>query len=43
MTPLHLAAESGRIEILNFLVGKGADINVQDDNGVITGICTNKY
>ena len=41
MTPLHLAAESGRIEILNFLVDQGADINIQDDNGVI--ISDNTY
>ena len=38
MTPLHLAAESGRIKILNYLVDKGADINIQDDNGVIIGV-----
>ena len=37
MTPLHLAAESGRIKILNYLVDKGADINIQDDHGVIIG------
>ena len=35
MTPLHLAAESGQVKSLNFLVEKGADINNQDDNGVI--------
>ena len=35
MTPLHLAAESGRIKILKYLADKGADINHQDDNGVI--------
>ena len=41
MTPLHLAAESGRIKVLRFLVDKGADVNDQDDNGVTTSIYTN--
>ena len=41
MTPLHLAAESGRIKILKYLADKGADINHQDDNGVIT--CDHTY
>ena len=41
MTPLHLAAESGRIKILGYLVDQGADINIQDDNGVI--ICDHTY
>ena len=36
MTPLHLAAESGHIKIVKYLVDKGADINHQDDNEVIT-------
>ena len=35
MTPLHLAAEGGRIKILGHFLGQGADINIQDDNGVI--------
>ena len=34
MTPLHLAAESGRVKIVNYLVEQGADINIQDDIGV---------
>ena len=34
MTPLHLAAETGRIKIIKYLVEQGADINIQDDNGV---------
>ena len=34
ITPLHLAAESGNIKILNHLVDKGADVNIQEDNGV---------
>ena len=41
MTPLHLAAESGRVKILGYLVDQGADINIQDDNGVI--ICDHTY
>ena len=41
MTPLHLAAESGRIKILKHFVEQGADINIQDDNGVI--ICDHTY
>ena len=35
MTPLHLAAESGRIKVVKYLVERGADINIQDENGVI--------
>ena len=42
MTPLHLAAESGHIKIVNYLVDKGADINIQDDNGVIIGDYTGR-
>ena len=34
MTPLHLAAESSRIKIVDYLVDQGADVNIQDDNGV---------
>ena len=34
MTPLHLAAEIDRIGILGHLVEQGADINIQDDEGV---------
>ena len=34
MTPLHVAAEEGRYKIMGYLVGKGADINVKDDNKV---------
>ena len=31
MTPLHLAAEKGgRSDIIDYLVTKGADINIQD-------------
>ena len=35
MTPLHLAAESDRIKMVKYLVEREADINIQDDNGVI--------
>jgi len=35
MTPLHLAVESNRIEMVECLLGQGADINLQDDNEVI--------
>ena len=28
-TPLHIAAKRGRIEIVKFLVDKGADVNVK--------------
>ena len=34
MTPLHLAAESNRIKMLECLLDQGADINIQDDNEV---------
>ena len=39
MTPLHLAAERGHVKMVNYLVDKGADIDIQSDNGVI--ICDN--
>ena len=36
MTPLHLAAESGHIKVVKYLVGQQeTDINIQDENGVI--------
>ena len=34
MTPLHLAAESGSIKKVNYLCDEGADINIQDNDGV---------
>lgn len=40
MTPLHLAAERARVEVIEYLVGKEANIiNVQDLNGVNTFMC----
>ena len=35
MTPLHLAAESNRIRMVDYLLDQGADINIQDEDGVI--------
>ena len=35
MTPMHLAVESNRIEMMECLLDQGADINFQDDNEVI--------
>ena len=34
MTPLHLAAERARVKVIEYLVDKEADINIQDLNGV---------
>ena len=34
MTPLHVAAERGHPRIVEYLVDKGADIDIQDKNGV---------
>ena len=35
MTPLHLAAERARVKVIEYLVGREADIiNIQDRNGV---------
>ena len=34
MTALHLAAESGHINKVNCLCEEGADINIQDNDGV---------
>ena len=35
MTPLHIAAERGFVKIVDYLIGKGADIDIQDKNGVL--------
>ena len=34
MTSLHVAAENGRFGLVKALVEKGANINIQDNNGV---------
>ena len=34
MTPLHLAARRGHVDIVRYLVDKGADINIKDENWV---------
>ena len=31
---MHVAAERGRVEIVHYLVDKGAGISAQDNNGV---------
>ena len=31
---MHKAAEGGHVKVVNYLVTKGAKINVQDKNGV---------
>ena len=41
MTPLHVAAERGYVKIVDYLVGKGADIGIKDENGVIICDCFN--
>lgn len=33
-TPLHNACQAGHIEIVTYLLGKGTNINVQNDYGV---------
>ena len=39
MTPLHVAAEKGdRLEIVEYLIKKGADINIKDNSGVCVTI-----
>ena len=35
MTPLHLAVESNRIKMVECLLDREADMNLQDDNEVI--------
>ena len=34
MTPLHLAARQGHVDIVRYLVDKGADLNIKDEDGV---------
>ena len=40
MTPLHLAAERARVEVIEYLVGKEPDIiNIQDLDEVTIIVC----
>ena len=34
MTPLHMAAESGHIEIVEHFIGLNVDVNITDHKGV---------
>ena len=36
MTPLHLAAQRGRYNLVGYLVGKDADVDIGDVNEVTT-------
>ena len=33
-TPLHKAAGSGKVDVVRYFMGKGADVNVKDKDGV---------
>ena len=33
-TPMHLAADYGQLEVLEYLSSKGADINAKDKHGI---------
>ena len=35
MTPLHVAAESAYVRVVEYLVDKGADINIKGQNEVL--------
>ena len=35
MAPLHLAVESNRIKMMEYLLDQGADINIQDDDNEV--------
>ncbi|XP_071955671.1 myotrophin homolog [Antedon mediterranea] len=44
--PLHIAADYGQLDVIKFLVGKGADINKKDKLGmtaVLAAIYENHY
>ncbi|XP_067928889.1 myotrophin-like isoform X2 [Watersipora subatra] len=32
--PLHFAADYGQLEVLNYLISKGADVNAEDKYGI---------
>ena len=34
MTPLHCAAPHGHVDVVRYLVDKGADLNIKDEDGV---------
>ena len=34
MTPLHCAAGEGDVDMVQYLVGAGGDINIKDGHGV---------
>ena len=33
-TPLHMAADSGRTDAIQYLIDKGAGINIKNEDGV---------
>ena len=35
---MHVAAERGHLDVVKYLVGRGADINIKDDIGVRDGV-----
>ena len=39
MAPLHVAAKGGYPQVVEYLVSKKAEINVQDQNGVKMYLC----
>ena len=41
MAPLHVAAERGYFTIVDYLIGKGATINIEDKKGVTICDCPN--
>ena len=43
ITPLHVAAERGHRRIVEYLADKGADIDIQDKNGVFIHDYSDNY
>ena len=44
MTPLHVAAKKGdRLELVDYLLDKGADINIKDYSGVSDTTLLNEH